>query len=233
MPRPTALLTLLLLLAASNTPVLGQALRGQLRDEEHGRPVPGARLLLLSTAGAIVDSARSDGAGAFRLRAPAAGEYVVHFQLDGWATVSSDPVQLEPGVTTDFTFPVTLIASDALREMSDIISMEPRLQAALPELCGEALRPWEAGLLVGRVRERASGRPVPGARVATAPAGGSDAARATVASENGVYVLCNVPAGADIPIIAESPQGAVDTTRVEIRAGSAAWYDLLVGKRRP
>jgi len=229
--KRTALI-LLVLLAAAAAPAFGQAVRGQVRAEDRGTPLPGARLLLLSDAGSVVDTATSDATGHFRLAAPSAGEYVVYFQMDGWASVPSEAVQLQAGTTTAFDFRVTLIASEALREMSDIIGMEPRLQQALPEICGEALRPWEAGLLVGRVRARATGEPVAGVRVAVAPADGGATVRSTVSSENGVYVLCNVPVGTGVHIITSTPQGAADTTRVEIRAGSAAWYDLMTGPAR-
>jgi hypothetical protein len=225
-------LWMLALGALAASPANAQVVRGEVRDEERGRPLAGARLLLLGPSGAPVDSAVADAAGRFRLLAPTSGEYVIFFQLDGWASVPSNPLKLESGATTDFRFDVPLIASEALREMSDIIAMEPRLQEALPEICGEAFRPWEAGLLVGRVRSRATGEPVAGARVAVAPNQGGAAVRSTVSTAKGVYILCNVPVGTGIPIVTESPEGVTDTTRVEIRAGSAAWYDLMVSGRR-
>jgi len=208
-------------------PATAQAVRGTVREADGGRALTGARLLLLNDAGEAVDSTVSDGAGSFRLVAPVAGSYMAYFQMNGWASVPSESVTLTADSTATLDFRVTLISNEALRQMSDIIGLEPRLQAALPELCGEALRPWEAGLLIGRVRAGGTDRPIARARVAVI---GRDAAtvRATVSSENGVYVLCNVPAGSDVAIVAEAPAGGVDTTRVEVRAGSAGWYDLFV-----
>lgn len=212
-------------------PLAGQALRGTLLDEDRGRPVAGATLLLMDSASTVVDTARSDVRGGFRLAARAAGEYTVVFQLDGYAGHTSGTVRVEPGAATGFTYRVPLVANAALREMSDIMGLEPRLQQALPEICGEAFRPWEAGLLVGRVRQRAGNVPVAGARVAVAEAEG-DVARSTVSNANGVYVLCNVPVGTAIRVTAQLPDGAAETTEVEIRAGTASWYDLPVGPRR-
>jgi hypothetical protein len=115
--------------------------------------------------------------------------------------------------------------------MRDIINMDERLQASLPEICGEPLRPWEAGLLVGVIRVRATGEPVAGARVAVA-APGTGVARSTLSSENGIYILCNVPLGPAVEIIVEAPDGTTERTDVEIRAGTVSWYDLSIGPRR-
>lgn len=214
------------------TPSLaGQVLRGTLLDDDRGRPIAAATLLLLNAELAAVDSVRTDARGGFRLSAPAPGEYSVFFQLDGYAGHASEKVRLAADSVSELTYRVPLVASAALREMSDIIGLEPRLQQALPEICGEAFRPWEAGLLVGRVRQRAGNVPLAGVRVAVATPEG-DVARSTVSNEDGVYVLCNVPVGTAIRITTRPPNGAAEVTEVEIRAGSASWYDLMVGPRR-
>jgi hypothetical protein len=109
--------------------------------------------------------------------------------------------------------------------------MDERLQTSLPEVCGEALRPWEAGLLVGTVRARGTNAPLAGVRVSVAtPERG--VTRATVSSAQGIYILCNVPLGSDVAIITRTADGAEATTQVEIRAGMVSWYDLHVGARR-
>jgi hypothetical protein len=206
-------------------PLGAQVVTGELRDSERGRTLAGARLLLLTEVGETVDSTVSAADGKYRLAAPAAGTYLVHFQLDGFASVSSAPLRLEQGSARAFDFQVLLLSSEAIREMGEIMGLEPRLQQALPELCGEAFRPWEAGLLIGSVRN-ARGQRVAGAAVAAA---GATSVRSTVSNDKGVYVLCNVPAGAAVPIIT-ALDGVADTTRVEIRAGTASWYDLYIGR---
>jgi hypothetical protein len=150
--------------------------------------------------------------------------------MDGWASVPSDELRLEPGATVPLAFRVPLVATAAMREISSVMAMEPRLQESLPQICGEPFRAWEAGLLVGTVRLRSTREPVAGARVAVSASG--DVARATISSENGVYVLCNVPVGPAVRITVETPAGIVEETDVEIRAGTASWYDLPVGRRR-
>jgi hypothetical protein len=221
----------LLVLCTAAAPAAAQQVQGEVRDADRDRPLPGARLLLLDDDGVPVDSARTDAAGRYRLRAPAAGPYTVYFRVDGYAGVPSDPLPLAAGTTTEFVFRVPLVSVAAVRQMADVIGMEQRLQESLPELCGEPFRAWEAGLLVGVVRSRATRQPIPGARVVAVSADG-DVARSTISSENGVYVLCNLPVGPAVVIRIEAPDGTMETTDVEVRAGSASWYDLPVGPRR-
>ena len=49
-----------------------------------------------------------------------------------------------------------------------------------------------------------------------------------MAGDTGVFVLCNVPAGAAVRIIAEPPGGPAETTEVEIRAGKKGTGKVLV-----
>jgi hypothetical protein len=228
---PFVLLAGLTLLAGGATGGVAQEVQGVVLDEARGRPLPGATLRLFDDAGVPVDSATADRAGRFRLTAPTPGPHFVVFQLDGWATVPSNPLDLATGHTTAFEFRVPLVSAAALRQMGDILRMEPWLQEALPEICGEEFRPWEAGLLVGVVRVRATREPLAGARVAVATAAGGTT-RSTVSNERGVYVLCNVPVGPAVSITAEAPDGARETIEVEIRPGTASWYDLPLGPRR-
>jgi hypothetical protein len=225
-----ALLAFIVLLCATVAPTAAQAVTGTVRDAGTDRPIPGARLLLLDDAGQAVDSTRADRAGRFRLGAPQAGSYIVYFRMDGWAGVPSEPLRLAAGAPSTLDFRVPLVGTAALRNMSTIMELEPRLQESLPEICGEPFRAWEAGLLVGVVRRRAGGEPVAAARVAVA--GTEGVARSTLSSESGVYFLCNVPVGAAVVVTVETLDGITETTDVEIRAGTASWYDLPVGPRR-
>lgn len=231
MPSHRTFATLVLMLAASASGASAQAVRGVLRDAERGRPLPGQRLYLLAAGGVAVDSTFTDAAGHFQLAAPAAGEYAVYFQTDGFATVASEPLRLEADIVTAFEFPVSLVSNAAMRHMSELIATDERLQSSLPEICGEALRPWEAGLLVGVVRRRATDEPVAGARVAVETTT-QGVARATLSSDRGIYILCNVPLGTAVRILIEAPDGTTESTDVEIRAGMVSWYDLPIGPAR-
>lgn len=225
------LLLALALLAAGTAPASAQEVRGTALDDARGAPLPGARLLLVDREqSTVVDSTRADRSGRYRLAARRAGMYVLVFQMDGYASVTSGNVRLEQGATTDFDFRVTLAGNSALLQMGDVIRMNEQLQGSLPEICGEPFRAWEAGLLVGVVRSRAARTPVRGARVSIAA--GDGIARSTVSNENGVYVLCNVPVGPAVPITISLADGTVERTDAEIRTGTASWYDLPVGPRR-
>lgn len=219
------------LLAASAGVASAQGVRGDLRDRDQDRVLPGARLYLFNQAGIAVDSTRTDGRGRFRLSAPAAGEYIVYFHIDGWASVPSESLHLVPDSIVDLSFRVPLIHHTAVSQLGAMIDMDERLQSAIPEICGEPLRLTEAGLLVGVVRTRATRAPLAGARVRVEA--GTDMERATVSSDNGIYILCNVPLGTAVAITIESADGTLtETTDVEIRAGTVSWYDLPIGPRR-
>jgi hypothetical protein len=226
-----ALAAALALAVGSVPPAYGQVVEGVAREADRDRPLPRAPLFLVDHQGMAVDSVLTDPAGRFRLAAPSPGAFNVLFQMDGWVVVPFDPVDLAPGQTVALDLSVPLISMAALTRMGELLRMEQRLQDALPEICGEAFRPWEAGLLVGVVRVRATREPLAGARVTVAIAGGG-VARSTVSNERGTYVLCNVPTGPEVQIIAEAPDGTRETTTVEIRAGTASWYDLPLGPRR-
>lgn len=230
MPPALRASTLLLLIAGWPVRAGAQELRGTLRAEDRPLPVAGARLYLASASGALVDTTFSASDGGFRLSAPGAGEYVVHFQMDAYAHVSSDPLRLAVGEVTEFDFTVPLVSTAAMRRMGETIRTDPRLQSSLPEICGEPLRLWEAGLLVGTVRVRANQHPVPRARVAVVRDG--ESVRSTLSSDRGIFVLCNVPVGAEVEVVTEAPGGAPETTLVEIRPGMVSWYDLFVGPGR-
>ncbi|HSK17872.1 MAG TPA: carboxypeptidase-like regulatory domain-containing protein [Longimicrobiales bacterium] len=210
---------------AGPSPAAAQAVRGELRWEERDVPLPGARLLLLSERGAHVDSTVTDDAGRFHLTAPEAGTYYLYFHSDGWASVTSNPVSLERGRVTTFDFTVRLVAGAAIRQMSDVIRANEQLQSSLPEICGGVLDAERTGVLVGVVRDRKTRRPIGGARVSVGTGAGG-VARSTLSSETGVYVLCNVPVGAAVNVIADAPDGRSERTSAIIRAGTISWYDL-------
>jgi hypothetical protein len=242
-------------------PAAAQSVVGVVHDEDRGRPIRGARLLLLDAGGATVDSTRADAAARFRLTAPGAGEYTVYFQMDGWAGIMSETVAVPASGAAELDFRVPLVANAAIRDIGEILGSESRLQESLPQICGEPFRAWEAGLLVGVVRLRSTREPIADAVVEApgsvgAPGSGeapgspehkarsarageveatnaaAPAARSTLSGTTGVYVLCNLPLGDAVPITVRAPDGTVETTEVEIRAGTASWYDLLVGPRR-
>lgn len=220
---PAAAAALILLLAASAS---AQVVTGTAADSERERPLAGAALLLVDSAGAVVDSARAASGGRFSLVAPGPGEYFVHVRLDGWAGVPSGGFIVRRGEDRRFEVRVPLIGVRALGQMSSLLD-DDEMQRPLPELCGEELRPWEAGVLVGVVRDRRTRQPVAGARVSASTAEG-EVLRSTVSSARGSYILCNLLADQPLRVEAEAGDGRRDRLEPEIRAGTTSWYDLFL-----
>ncbi len=211
-------------------PRLGaQVVRGALVREDTGTPIAGGVVtLVLERPTTTVDSTRADGRGRFLLRAPHPGLYRLYFASEGYATAPSDTFALAARDTVERRFAVPLLSTAAMESVGRTIDFEKRLQGDLTELCGERPRSWEAGLLVGTVRAREGGRPVAGAAVrveAPARGGGAPFRRATRTSANGVFVVCNVPAGA-ATLRVEAPGFRPDTGAVEARAGAVGWFDI-------
>jgi hypothetical protein len=218
-----------LLAAGQAAPAAAQVVRGALVEQAAGTPLPGAAVALLDSTGTAVDSTRAAADGSFMLRAPAAGVYALYFSHPGYASVPSIGIRVAAGESVEHRFAVPLISGAAIRRMAEVIDLEQRLQSSLTELCGEPLRSWEAGMLVGVVRQRGDGRPLAGAIVGVAAVhdGAEPFRKATVTSANGVYVICNVPVG-EATLRTEHVGYRVDEGPVEVRAGNIGWYDIML-----
>jgi hypothetical protein len=210
-----------------------QTVRGTLVQYPGGAPVPGGGVALLDSTGVAVDSTRTSAQGTFSLRAGSAGVYTLYFSQPGYASVPSGAIRLKPGEVVEHRFIVPLISGVAIQRMSEVIDVEKRLQSDLRELCGEEPRPAEAGMLVGVVRRRPGGEPLSGAVVRVDVRGAGSAPpfqKATVSSANGVYVICNVPAGT-ATTHTELVGYRADEGPVDVRVGEIAWYDVHLRKR--
>lgn len=203
-------------------------MRGRLLQEDTAEPLPGAAIALIREDGSSVDSTRSDSAGRFTLSPPRAGRYRLYFDQAGYASITSEAFDVRAGETVERRFEVPLISGAALQRVGETINIEKRLQGNLTELCGERPRSWEAGLLVGTVRDARTRAPLASAQVrveAPVSGGGPAFRRSTLTSANGVYVICNVPAGRAslrVDLAGYRP----DVGPVEARAGDVGWYDI-------
>jgi hypothetical protein len=81
-----------------------QTIRGRVTESGTGAAVPGALLLLHSPDGEEVASAVSGEGGAWVLRAPAPGEWLVRVERIGFAAATEGPFRLASGA--DLTVPV-------------------------------------------------------------------------------------------------------------------------------
>lgn len=209
-----------------------QVVRGTLIEQRATSPIPEALVRLFDDANVAIDSARTSADGSFTLRARDAGTHYLYFDHPGYASISSERIELAAGDTVDHRFTVPLVSGAAIRRMSEVIDIEQRLQTNLTELCGERPRPHEAGILVGVVRRDPDGEPLAGAVVRVKAAREPAAAfeRATVTSANGVYVICNVPPGT-LTARTELFGYRTDEGPADLRAGEIAWYDVYLRAR--
>ena len=247
--RPVPAILAAILLAAG--PTTAQVLRGTVVDADRGVAVDGAIVLLVDSVGAVIDSTATDPDGRYRVTAPDPGSYMLHVAREGYLSYSTS-IAAGPGTSVEHRVEMPVISNRAARVMNEVIQRETALQAPWGELCGEPVRPWEAGVLVGVTRNRTTMEPVPRAVVRLAPdgraEGGADSARATpasgqepgghgtegepwprtrIATETGAFWFCNVPRGR-VRVVARADGYATDRFEADIRAGTISWYDVVL-----
>jgi hypothetical protein len=229
--RHSGSLALVLMLPPAVAPA--QEVSGRVAEAQSGRPIAGARVTLVDSAAAAVDSTTTGSDGSYRVAAPGPGRFLVHVEVDGYLSYS-DGVRLGAGEVAEHRVEMPVISVAAAVVMQEVIDREAAFQLPLEELCEEPLRPWEAGMLVGVARARQSLEPAPRAvvRLETFPDSiPSDAAaypaRSRVATTTGAYWFCNVPAGR-ARLVVRAEGFAPDTSVVIIRAGTMSWYDALL-----
>ena len=81
------------------TPVAAQVLTGTVVEAETAVPIQGATVILLSRSGEQLDGWLTDPAGRFEFRLPGAGSYLLRAERIGRASVLSEPIPVDRGVT--------------------------------------------------------------------------------------------------------------------------------------
>lgn len=225
-------------------PLSAQAVEAVVIDDDDSRPVARARVTLIAADGAAVDSAVTDTEGSSTVTAPGPGTYYLTVVPEGYLGMT-ERVVVGTGATTRHRMRLPLRSTAAARLMNQAINRESALQLPLAELCGEELRPWEAGVLVGVVRDRVTMEVVPGALVqlhpgvadtigsTTTPAPEPDPAappgthRSRRATASGTFWFCNVPPG-ESRVVALADGFTAGIFDASVRAGAIAWYDALL-----
>ena len=232
--RALAALALLVPYAAG-----GQEVAGVTWDGEAGGPVAGAAVLVLSDDGRATGhpGTLSDASGRFRLNlAGLSLPVVVVAQKSGFGTSTPFTVSEDPGASGPL---------NALLELRSLI----RPQAAFTVTDEGASVSPGAGRILGWVRERDTGRPIPTAEVRVLEGG-----PATLTDDNGMFVLSGVLPGETalgITHISFSPEGhffrveagrnyevqvamspdAIPIEGVEVTARSQTWFRQMDGMR--
>ena len=80
-------------------PLRAQAIIGTLVEAETRAPVEGASIVLLNLSGDQVDWRLTDAVGRFNFQMSRAGTYVLRADRIGHASVLSDPISVDRGVT--------------------------------------------------------------------------------------------------------------------------------------
>lgn len=78
-------------------PASAQTITGVVVEHGTERPIAGVQLLLLDDRGDTRDEAISSDSGAFVLAAPEPGSFLVTAEMIGFASMRSEPLELDPG----------------------------------------------------------------------------------------------------------------------------------------
>lgn len=186
-------------------PAAGQSVEGRVTESQAGQPVAGARVILIDSANAIVARAETDTAGAFALRAPAAGEYRLRAERVGLRPTLTRAVPLAEGET---------------------VAVEVRMGAEPVVLDTAVAGVQRRTGISGRVLDDATGLPVAGARVSLLTTRGERVSRGLTDSLGHFHI--RVPRAAGFHLRADrvgfrQATSAVltvmpdDTVRVELR----------------
>jgi hypothetical protein len=176
-------------LAVAPLPSAAQLVRGQVEDSLSGAAVSQSTVVLADSTGAEADRTVSDAGGYYLLRAPQPGRYQLIVEHEAYRRSVFPPFDLAAEMRS-------FVLRVAPRES---VSDGPvgASDATAGELCPDGTDE-EHRSIVGIVRDGASGRPVPGARVHfSLPAEGTGAVptqiRAVETDQRGAYAVCHAP----------------------------------------
>lgn len=218
-------------------PLVGQVVEGQLRDDE-GAAVAGATVLLLDAGFQQVGQDVTDAVGAFRLQAPSAGDYVVVAQLEGYASITSDPFPVAAGSTTrhDLTLSRQGVGQAPLAA-ADTLEGAELVARAIADACRGEFLPAMHGIVFGVVVDSATAQPLPEVETVVRfkntsgmPGGGELRART---NESGIYLICNAPAGQPLNVRPEAMGMTGREVTATVRSGTMRKLDLSLGLSDP
>ncbi|HEV2145797.1 MAG TPA: carboxypeptidase regulatory-like domain-containing protein, partial [Longimicrobiaceae bacterium] len=129
-----------LCLFAASGPLAAQAVRGELREGETGRPVAGVFVVLLDAGGRQVGGSFTDASGAFLVQAPAPGRYTLRAERVGYASVRSPALDLAAGETREHEMEM---GAEPVRLEGLVVRAEKGRCAALPEAEERTAALWE------------------------------------------------------------------------------------------
>jgi hypothetical protein len=204
-----------LLLAAGT----GATLEGVVWDSTRAAPLPGAKVSLSGTQYA----AHTDGAGRFRLPNLPEGSYSVAFSHP-----DLDLIPLPAGA-----HPVTLREGGK----HSLKLAVPSWQRISSGLCPDSTRRLHKGVLLGTVRDAATGAAAGGAEVTASwsgrvagdvQAGAKEQWVKTAADARGFYVVCGVPEGTSVRTAARAGNQIARSQEIQLARGAPMQLSLLL-----
>jgi hypothetical protein len=196
------------------------AIEGMVFDSIRAAPLAGALVVAEGTSRAV----RTDAHGRFTLDSLAAGRYVIAVESEALDSlgVAAPPREV-------------VVGAGATR---GVLLAVPSAATLIALACAPAARGEGAGLLLGTVRDAATGAPVAGGAVEVSWSvwsfSGTRMTRSRAAitapsGDDGIYRACGVPTAARVAVRARA--GARASGSIEVRVGESglARRDLLVG----
>lgn len=223
----TALLALTLLF---NGGVSAQELSGRVTAIEDGAPLVGATMMLLDANAQQIGETVTGDDGAYSLRVPAAGSYMVLIHVDGFADQLSAPIEVPEG-GANYSPSIRLTALGGQAAGADEMDDAQFLAQYMAETCEGRFVPGLHGILMGGVRNEGSGEPLAFVEVTVRwNSSFGQEALTTQSDESGFYYVCNVPARREVQVRAQAnaanTEGRVE--RVTMTAGNMRSMDITI-----
>jgi hypothetical protein len=218
-------------------PASAQVVEGRVVDVD-GAAVSGAAVQLLDAEYRPVVDGLTDPTGSFWLQAPAAGRYLLVTQLEGYASQTSEPLDLETGETLEHRVVLQgQRVGESRLAVTDTLDGAQLMARAVADACRDRFLPAMHGILFGVVIDSATSEPLPGAEAVVRfsdPTGlsGGGALRGRT-DENGIYLVCDAPAGRELTVRAESLGMQGDQIRTRLRSGTMRKVDLTLAVSDP
>ena len=233
--RAFRLVPVLLLLAS--TSLSAQSIAGRVTDAADGAPIPGATVVLLDAGATPITQTATAEDGTYELEVPSAGSYIVLVQLEGAANQMSSTLEVAEGQTLSYDLSMNRQAIGASGGAEQLTDAEFIAQY-MAESCDGLFTPGLHGILFGAVRNEGSGEALSRVKVTarwTDRGFGQQQARETRSDETGFWFICNIPAGQEVLVRAQSDESNTEgpSIPVTMRAGTMRNLDVEIALSDP
>ncbi|MFQ5703653.1 MAG: carboxypeptidase regulatory-like domain-containing protein [Gemmatimonadales bacterium] len=181
---------------ATVTPAAAQTIQGVVIDELSGRAVPSVAVLLFDTDGKLRAGRVSDSTGAYTITAPLPGKYSVRVERDGYAALSTPPIELAASDNIELELRLSRKATEL-----DPVTVTGKAERPAPGPLADFYRRKERGIGAFVTREDIEARGVPDftdvlrnvghhVRIVSMPAGVSQVFTVRFSGTGGAQEIC-------------------------------------------